>query len=79
MEDKSKSDLEHVTYQLPSLVQKTYVPTQHVINLLPIGSTPIQPIQPAHVYIFLLKCVVYAQHESFKQIAFFFEQTTLVA
>lgn len=79
MEDRSDFDLEQVIDHLPSHVQKTYIPTKHVNNPLPIDTEPIQLVQPTLVYIFFETYVAYTQHGNLKQITFFFEQIALVA
>ncbi len=79
MEDRSDLDLEQVIDQLPSHVQKTYIPTKQVSNPLPIYTKPIQLVQPTFIYIFPKTYVAQTQHGNLKQITLFFETIALVA
>jgi hypothetical protein len=60
MEDKSEHDFEQVTYQEPSYVKKTFIPTEQFNNSLPTSIELVQLTQPTLVYIFPKTLTTYA-------------------
>ncbi len=87
MEDINEHDFKQVTSQEPSHFQETFIHIEHVSNPLLIGIKLVQPVQfklvklvqSKPIYIFPNTLAIYVQHESLKQVTFFFEQVTLVA